>query len=191
MEYVVLRALHPTWLSFQLPGEVAEFLRFDPQQVRSLRNPGRGILFLSRGPGVVRVTPALQAADIIGIETVQNRFISQARVSGDLLLSLPAAVIRHLGIQTRPRGEGSARATDDMICFFLPAPEYFEFRARSREAKGWTGPSGGGLPHMYLARSLLPFPSSLDDLTKLEHRIESEDWRPRIEALSGVPRGRR
>jgi hypothetical protein len=191
MEYVVVRALHPTYLSLQLPTEVAELLRHKPRGVRDVGLPGRGITFLARGPGVVRVVDSFSAREILAVETLKNRYLSQARVSRRLLFSLPATVVRHLGLQTQPRGLFGARATDDGILWFLPAPEYYEFRARERSPKGWTGPSPGGFAHVYIARSLIPMPSRLDDLTAFETRVESEEWRPRIEALEGRPRARR
>lgn len=191
MEYVVVRALHPTWLAVQLPTEVAELIQFDPRTVRDLRSPGRGISFLVRGPGIVRVVASYAAREIIPVETVRNRFIAPARVSERLLFNLPAPVVRHLGLTTQARGPAGAKATDDGILWFVPAPEYYEFRAHERSPKGWSGPSPGGFAHVYLARSLLPMGPAFDGLNALESRIESEEWRPRIEALAQVGRGRR
>src|SRR5579859_1629792 len=87
MEYVVVRALHPTWLNVQLPTEVANLIQFNPREVRDLRSPGRGISFLARGPGIVRVVASYAAREIIPVETVRNRFIAPARVSEKLLRS--------------------------------------------------------------------------------------------------------
>ncbi|MGI0131794.1 MAG: hypothetical protein ACREDK_01665 [Thermoplasmata archaeon] len=183
MEYVILRAAHPTWLTLQLPNEVAQLIQYDPDEVRDLRSPGRGIAFLARGPGIVRVVASFRAPEILAIETVRNRFIAPARLTDKLVFNLPAPVVRHLGLQTSPRGPNDVRATDDSILWFLPAPEYYEFRARERSGKGWTGPSPGGFAHVYLTRSLLPFAPELSDL---EARIEAEEWRPRVEALQRV-----
>ena len=191
MEYVVVRALHPTWLNVQLPTEVANLIQFHPREVRDLRSPGRGISFLARGPGIVRVVASYSAREIIPVETVRNRFIAPARVSEKLLFNLPAPVIRHLGLTTQVRGEAGARATDDGIIFFAPAPEYYEFRAHERSPKGWSGPSPGGFAHVYLARSILPLGPGFDALAALEARIEVEEWRPRMEALVTASRGRR
>jgi hypothetical protein len=188
MEYVILKAAHPTWLNLQLPSEVSTLIQFDPKEVRELRNPGRGIAFLARGPGVVRVVASYRSPEILAIETIRNRFIAPARLTDKLVFSLPITVIRHLGLQTRPHGKNAGRTTDDGLIWFLPAPEYYEFRARERTEKGWTGPSTGGLAHMYLSKSLLPFSRDLEDL---EARIEAEDWRPRIDALQKAVRPRR
>ena len=191
MEYVVVRALHPTWLAVQLPTEVADLIRFDPRESRELRTPGRGISFLTRGPGIVRVVASYAAREILPVETVRNRFIAPARVSERLLFNLPAPVVRHLGLTTEPRGPSGAKATDDGIIWFVPAPEYYEFRAHERTPKGWNGPSPGGFAHVYLARSVLPIGPSFDALSSLESRIEHEEWRPRFEALAQLPRSRR
>lgn len=180
MEYVVLRAAHPTWLSLQLPNEVAELIQYRPEEVRDLRQPGRGIAFLARGPGIVRVVSTFRSPDMIAIETVHNRFIAPARLTEKLVFNLPVPVTRHLGLQTAPRGPNSVRATDDSIVWFLPAPEYYEYRAQESEGKGYRGPSPGGPAHVYLAKSILPIAPSLSEL---ESRIDSEEWRPRAEAL--------
>ena len=188
MEYVVLKAAHPTWLTLQLPNEVAQLIQYDPNEVRDLRAPGRGIAFLARGPGIVRVVASFRAPEILAIETVRNRFIAPARLTDKLVFNLPIPVVRHLGLQTQPRGPNETRATDDSILWFLPAPEYYEFRARERSEKGWNGPSPGGFAHVYLSKSLVPFPPELGDL---EARIEAEEWRPRVEALQRPARPRR
>jgi hypothetical protein len=183
MEYVVVRAVHPKYLTVQLPVEAAELIRFHPDDVRDLRTPARGISFLARGPGIVRVVASYAASELLGVETVRNRYIAPARVSKKFLFSLPAPVIEHLGLQTRAQGPSGVKVTDDGFLWFVPAPEYYEFRARERTAKGWTGPSTGGLAHVYIVRSMLPLGRSFDDLSALEDRIEAEEWRPRIEAL--------
>ncbi|MCI4339851.1 MAG: hypothetical protein L3K06_02010 [Thermoplasmata archaeon] len=188
MEYVVVRALHPTYLSVQLPVEVAELIQFRPDDVRELRSPSRGISFLARGPGIVRVVASFAAGEMLGLETIRNRYVAPARVSAKFLFSLPAPVIEHLGLQTRVRGPSGVKATDDGILWFVPAPEYYEFRARERTPKGWTGPSTGGFAHVYLARSVLPMGPSFENLALLEDRIEAEEWRPRNEALQHVGR---
>jgi hypothetical protein len=188
MEYVILKAVHPTWLVAQLPVEVAALLQYDPEEARDLRSPARGIAFLARGPGIVRVVSTLRAPEVVAVETVRNRFIASARLNEKLLFSLPAPVARHLGLQVTPRGPNEMRSTDDGVVWFLPAPEYYEYRAQERLGKPWSGPSPGGLTHLYLAKSVLPLSPELD---ALETRIESSEWRPRTEVLSRPPRGRR
>jgi hypothetical protein len=191
LEYAIVHVVHPEWLSLQLPKRVAALIQYDTRDLRDRRAPGRGISFFTRGPGIVRVVASYPARDIVPVETVRNRYIAPARVSKKLLFSLPAPVQRHLGLATQVRGPNGARATDDGIVWFAPAPEYFEFRAQERSPKGWNGPSPGGFAHVYIARSVVPLVPDLDELTALENRIESEDWRPRFEALGLGRRNRR
>jgi hypothetical protein len=73
----------------------------------------------------------------------------------------------------------------------VPAPEYYEFRSVVESGKSWTTPTGSPFAHVYLAKSLVPFPKELGQLAELEYRIEEEEWRPGIEALQKVGRGRR
>lgn len=188
MEYVVLQAQHPKWLNLHLPNEVAELLQFHPAEVRDLRTPGRGISFLSRGPGVVRAVGSLAAAEIVPLETLRNRMISTAAVTERGIFNIPQAVARHLGIQITPRAGSEVRHTDDELIWFLPAPEYYEFRAYQRLERPWNGPSTGGFAHIYLRKAILPIEP---DLGTLEGVIESEEWRPRLDALARAQRHRR
>lgn len=188
MEYVVLAAQHPKWLNLHLPNEVAELLQFRAEEVRDLRTPARGISFLARGPGVVRAVGSLNAAEIVPLETLRNRFIAPAAVTDRGIFNLPQAVGRHLGIQITPRSPSDVRATDDQLVWFLPAPEYYEFRAMQRLGRAWTGPSTGGFAHVYLRKALLAIEPELE---RLERGIEAEEWRPRLEAIARAGRTRR
>ena len=57
--------------------------------------------------------------------------------------------------------------------------------------KAWSGPTGGAFARVYVMRSLYPFPKEVATLSELEYRIEEEEWRPAVEALQRVGRGRR
>jgi hypothetical protein len=190
MEYVALRAVHPTYLNLQLPTEAAEFVEFRIEEARPLPPAARGIAFLARGPGVVRVVTTLGAGDLLPLEILHNRYLATAMLTERLIFNLPEAVVQHLGmkVQTMPKKE--SRFTDDGLLWFLPAPEYYEFRARQRSGRGWEGPAGPGLAHLYLARSVIPWANELETIEK---RIDSDEWRPRLEALQRVstPRARR
>ncbi|HEV2520526.1 MAG TPA: hypothetical protein VGX00_07950 [Thermoplasmata archaeon] len=190
MEYIALKTVHPTWLTLQLPNEVAELLGYDPDETFARRSPGHGLSYLSRGPGVVRVVSAFRAREVLPIEIVRNRYLATARPTPKLLHNLPLAVIQHLAIQVLPRGPKQARSTDDGLLWFLPAPEYYEYRGRERLEKPWTGPSTGEMAHVYLARSLLPLPFDLAMLSEHEARIEREEWFPRMEAVQRLPKAR-
>lgn len=181
VEHVILKAVHPTWLVVQLPKEVADLIQYHSEDVRGLYPPARGLAFLARGPGIVRVLPAFQAREVLAVETVRNRVLATSRVGDSLIVNLPAVVCRHLGLKLIGQSGAAPRVTDDSIIWFLPAPEYYEYRARQRSSRPWTGPSTGGFAHVYLAKSLLPFSR---ELTELENRIESEEWKPRMDTLA-------
>ena len=189
MEYVIVRATHPTWLTMQLPAEVAELICFRPETGAN-REPSRTISFLARGPGVARVIAAHPAREALAIETVRNRFIASARPGERHLFTLPTPVVQHLGLHVFSRGP-KLRGTDDRILWFAPAPEYYEYQSVVEAGKSWSGPSGGPFARVYVMRSLFPFPKELSTLAELEYRIEEEEWRPAVEALQRVGRGRR
>ncbi|HXW66633.1 MAG TPA: hypothetical protein VEL82_01950 [Thermoplasmata archaeon] len=190
MEYVVLRAVHPTWLTTQLPLEVAELIRFRPEDDPASES-GRAISFLARGPGLARVIATLSAREALAVETVRGRLLASARPGERHLFSLPTAVIRHLGLQVFSRGPRAGRGTDDRLLWFVPAPEYYEYRSLVEAGRRWSGPSSGPFAHVYVAKSLLPFPRDISGLAEFELRIEQEEWRPGVEALQRVGRGRR
>jgi hypothetical protein len=190
MEYVILRAVHPTWLTMQLPLEVADLLRFRPEE-GAAREASRSISFLARGPGIARVISTHEAREALAVETVRGRLLASARPGDRHLFSLPTALVRHLGLQVYSRGPRAGRGTDDRTIWFVPAPEYYEYRSVVGAGKPWTAPSIGPFAHVYVAKSLVPFPRDFAQLAELELRIEEEEWRPGIEALEKVGRGRR
>jgi hypothetical protein len=190
MEYVILRAGHPTWLTMQLPSEVADLLRFHPEE-GSQREASRSISFLGRGPGVARVIATYPAREALAVETVRGRLLASARPGDRHLFSLPTGVVQHLGLQVYSRGPRAGRGTDDGVVWFVPAPEYYEYRSVVEAGRTWTAPSSGPFVHVYIARSLFPFPKEFAQLAELEFRIEEEEWRPGIEALQRVGRSRR
>lgn len=189
MEYVIVRASHPTWLSVQLPSEVAQLICFRPE-AGPHRDSSRTVSFLARGPGVARVIASHPAREALAIETVRNRLIASARPGERHLFTLPSPVVEHLGLQVYSRGP-RLRVTDDRIVWFVPAPEYYEYRSVVDAGKSWTGPSGGAFARVYVAKSLFPFPKEFQQLAEVEYRLEDEEWRPAMEALQRVGRGRR
>jgi hypothetical protein len=189
MEYVVVRATHPTWLTLQLPTEVADLLGYAPKSEEG-GPASRSISFLARGPGIVRVVATYPAREALAVETVRNRLIATARPGDRLLFTLPSTVAQHLGLQVYSRG-ARVRGTDDSLIWFLPAPEYYEFRTVVGSEKRWTGPSSGLFAHVYLAKSLVPLPKELAHLAEVDYRIEEEEWRPGVAALQKVGRSRR
>ncbi len=190
MEYVILRATHPSWLTMHLPNEVALLAGFGPD-ASAIPNESRSISFLSRGTGLVRVVATYPAREALAVETLRNRLLATARPTERLLFSLPATVAQHLRLEVTSRPPRRLRGTDDTVVWFVPAPEYYAFRRAEAEERPWADPSGFGVGHVYLAKSLHPFPRELSQLAETESRIEQEEWRPGIEALQRVARVRR
>jgi hypothetical protein len=188
MEYVIVRANHPTWLTMQLPTEVGQLIGYDPRAA-SGGVAARSISFLARGAGLARVIATHPAREALAVETVRDRLLATARPGERLLFTLPGPVANHLGLKVYSRGD-RVKGTDDSVVWFVPAPEYYEFRSIVESGKSWTGPSSGPFAHVYLARSLVPFPRELEALGDLELRIE-EEWRPAVAALQRLGRGRR
>ncbi len=189
MEYVIVRATRPSWLTMQLPTEVAQMIQFAPGGPDPTP-ASRSISFLSRGAGIARVIATHPAREALAVETVRNRLLASARPGERLLFTLPSPVVQHLGLHVYGRGP-RVKGTDDSLIWFLPAPEYYEFRSILSKGKEWSGPSGSPFAHVYLAKSLLPGPYNLRELAEFEYRIEDEEWRPGVEALQRVGRGRR
>jgi hypothetical protein len=189
VEYVVLSTVRPTWLNLQLPTEVGTLIRHNPELARGA-SP-RTLAFLGRGSGVVRVVSAVPAADVLPIEIVRSRYLASASTTERGVFNLPAPVIQYLGLLSQPRPPRNTRSTDDTMVWFLPAPEYYEFRAQEWSGRPWGGPSTGGLAHVYLARAVLPLPVELSELARTETAIEDEEWTPRADALGRPIRARR
>ncbi len=190
MEYVAVKAVHPSWLTMQLPQEVAEFIQYHPEGGRE-RTPSRTIAFFARGVGIVRVLAAHPGREVLAVETVRNRLLALARPGDRLLFNIPAPILKHLGVQVYSRGPKAGRGTTDTLLWMVPAPEYYEYRATLDRGEGWKGPSSGGFAHVYLTKSLLPLPKELDRLSDVEYQIEEEEWRPGVAALQRVGRVRR
>ena len=174
----------------QLPLEVAELLRFRPEEGVA-HEASRSVSFLARGAGIVRVIATHPAREALAVETFRGRLLATARPGDRHIFSMPTAVLRHLGIQVYSRGPRAGRGTDDRTIWFVPAPEYYEYRSVAESGRSWVGPSSGPFAHVYLAKSIFPFPREFGQLAELEVRIEEEEWRPGIEALQKVGRGRR
>lgn len=186
-EYVVLKTVHPTFLNLQMPTEVGTVIGYEPREDGSWAPPARGIAFLARGPGVVRVAPTRRVSEYLPFEMAHDRYLATAHLSEKLVFNLPEAVIQYLGLKVQREPKGT-RFTDDGLLWFLPAPEYFEFRAQQRSGEPYRGPSLGALAHMYLARSLIPWEGELD---RLEREIELEEWSGRPLAAGRAGRTRR
>ncbi len=188
VEYVALRATHPSWLTMSLPTEVATALRLrkDPE---GGAERGRSISFLARGSGILRVVSTSALREALAVETLRHRLIATARMTDKLLLTLPAQVAQYLRLELVARPSG-VRGTDDSLLWLTPAAEYYESR-RAPSGRKTPSPEGSASPHVYLLKSLFPLPKELTGLAELEDRIEQEEWRPAVETLQRVTRGRR
>ncbi len=153
--WVVLRAVHPSWCTAQLPGEVADLLGCRAEELERLQRPGRAIAFLDRGPETLRVIGTHRSADLLAKEMASNRVVGISQLTQKLVFNLPDDVERHLGITTYPRGEHGARGTDDTLLWFLPSEEYYAYREATRGGAEYHHPPASLVPHLYLARSLL------------------------------------
>ena len=191
MEYVVLRSSHPTWLTLQLPLDTVELLRFRAPSAHAATDGTGSITFLARGPGIARVLSTHLSREVLAIESVRERLIASARPGERHLFSLPNALLDHLGMQVSVRGPRGGKGTDDQLLWFLPAEEYYDFRAREAAGSPWRGPSLDGSAHVYVAKALLPAPRGLASLAATEERIEREEWTNAIAALSAGARSRR
>ena len=187
MEYVILRSIRPTWLTMQLPDDAAELLRYRGPPARAEIDRTGSISFLARGSGIARVVASHLAREPLAIEQLRDRLIATARPGERRLFSIPSALVEYLGLTVEVRGPRMGRRTDDQMIWFLPAPEYYEFRAAEGAPMAWKGRSHGGMAHVYVAKATLPGPKALSGLADMESHIETEDWTRAIEALQRGP----
>ena len=125
MEYVVVWASHPSWMTLQLPRNVAELMGYRPEEGVE-RDSSRTIAFLARGAGVARVVATHPAREALAVETVRSRFLASARPGDRHVFTLPTAVVSHLGLRVTQRGPRAGRGSDDGLVWLVPAPEYYQ-----------------------------------------------------------------
>ncbi len=188
MAYVLLRSVHPTRLTMQLPQEVAEMIGLDSGAPG--KGTGHSISFLARGPGIARVLATASFREALAIEVVRDRFVASTRPGERFLFSVPASLLRHLEIEIGVRGPQLGRGTDDRILFLMPEDEYHDACASRSRGVAWAGPLGGSRAHIYVVKAVAPLPRGLAQLAELERRIEEEEWRPGVAALQKVGRAR-
>ena len=147
-------------MSLQLTADVARFIGYDADGLRSLRAPARSVAFLARGPGVCRVVSTFHSATLLAQETALDRYMASARVSGKQIFHLPRAVVRHLGLELRGSGTGKNPSTDDIVLWIVGSSEYYGSLPRW----GSEGPPAGEIPRdiqVYLTRSRVPLSLNL------------------------------
>jgi hypothetical protein len=190
MEFVIVWASHPTWLTLQLPKDVAELIGYRPEEGAE-HDSSRTISFLARGPQIARVVSTHRAREALAVETVRGRLIASARPGDRRIFTLPNALTEYLGLRVLQRGPRAGRGTGDGLVWFAPAPDFYEFRSMSDEGKVYTGPSSGPFAAVYVTNALCPFRSSMADLPEREKKIEETEWRPAVRMLQRVGRERR
>jgi hypothetical protein len=102
------------------------------EEVRALRKTQRTLVFLGRGPGVVRVINAVRDHKILGREMAHDRVVALAETDphGGYTLPLPMAVVSRLGLRT----DGAKNPKlNDSIAWVVPTAEYAVWR-EAREA---------------------------------------------------------
>ncbi|MEM0128762.1 MAG: hypothetical protein QXG65_01145 [Thermoplasmata archaeon] len=184
VEYVALRSVHPTWLTMQLPDDAAALLRYRAPTPQSGVDRTGSISFLARGPGIARVVASHLAKEALALEQVRDRFLANARPGDRRLFSVPSALLEHLSLEVHVAGPRGGRRTDDQVLWFLPAPEYYAYRAAESSGTEWTGPSIGGMAHLYVAKAVLPSTRALGALQEMEGAIEGDEWPSGIAALA-------
>ena len=152
--YVVLKSIHPTWCTTQLPGEVAELLGSSAEDLKGLHRPARSLAFLARGQGTLRVLSLFRSSDLLQREMRENRVVATAQLTDKLVFNIPAAVEEYLGLVSFPRETPSTRGTDDMIVWFIPEEEYYEYRDLTRDKSPFSALSSGQTPRVYLTKSI-------------------------------------
>jgi hypothetical protein len=190
MEYVIVWASHPSWLTLQLPKDVAELIGYHPEE-GSFRDSSRTISFLARGPQIARVVSTHRAREALAVETVRSRLIASARPGDRRIFTLPNALTEYLGLRVLQRGPRAGRGTGDGLVWFAPAPEFYEFRSVSDEGRPYAGPSNAPFGSVYVTNALYPFPAGLAELDQMEAHIEATEWRPAVRMLQRVGRTRR
>lgn len=153
-QYVILKAVHPTWCTTQLPGEVAELLGCSRKDLDGMKRPGRSIAFLARGQGVLRVVGFLRSADLLAKELAGNRVVAMAQLTEKLVFNIPASAEQYLGIKSYQKGTTGTRGTDDMVVWYMPEGEYYEYRELTRDGNEFTSLHSGSVPTVYLSKSI-------------------------------------
>lgn len=137
-ELVVLKAVRPTWCNLQLPQDVARVLGF------TWGAPFQTVHFLASEGQQARVAASTE-------ERTPSRFVATARLTEKMVFNLPIALAEHLGIQISMTRRG--RTTDDMLVWFMPADQYYEYRQAARNKHETGSFSPGERPQVYVVRN--------------------------------------
>ncbi|MCI4351515.1 MAG: hypothetical protein L3K15_08405 [Thermoplasmata archaeon] len=181
--YVVVKSTPATYLTLQLPSDIAALIGFDGDASRELRAPGRELAFLARGAGICRVISVRRSASLLPDEIHLNRLIASARVSRRRLFFLPVAVARHLGLAIERSSYRGKSSTFDSVAWLVDAPAYYDHRLRSVGA-GAERFDAAPLAQVYLTKSIIP---TTVDLERPEAPIAAGELAPsRLGALAST-----
>jgi hypothetical protein len=154
MPYVVVRAVHPTWCTTQLPTEVADLLGVPVRESRGPERSSRELAFLRRDQATARVVSVPQAEDLLTAEMKEGRVLALAQMTEKMVFNLPERLLEHLEIRVYRRGPLGSRATDDTLAWIVPQRDYEQFRQASREGRPFGDRPGREYPRVYLCKSL-------------------------------------
>ncbi|MDG7029669.1 MAG: hypothetical protein JRN38_05430 [Nitrososphaerota archaeon] len=166
-DWVILWATCPLSNYMVLPRDVATILGCTREDLVKLRRPQRAIAFLTRPDHTLRVVGMHRHADIVGKSLAAHEVVGIAQVTPtNVTFNVPDAVEAHMDLETyrRPDKDYVVTGSNDVVCWIMPAREYYPYRRAERSGRPWTQPEGG--VHVYFRKSL--FPDTLPNLPHLE-----------------------
>jgi hypothetical protein len=151
-DWIVVKAMHPTSSTTQIPAELAELLGIPPEKLATFDKPSRVISFLNRGEGVLRVIANVASGDLYIKELSQHHVVGMGSVAPNLSFNLPDSVERFLKLTTYPLERPGLTGTDDSLAWLSPAEEILAYRRALREGRKYT--QTGEHAHAYLVKAI-------------------------------------
>lgn len=151
-DWLIVKAVHPTSSTTQIPAEVADLLGIPQEKLATLDKPSRVISFLNRGDGVLRVIANVASGDLYIKELSQHHVVGMGSVAPNLSFNLPDAVERFLRLTTYPLERPGLTGTDDSLAWLAPAEEILAYRKAIREGRKYT--QTGERAHAYLVKAV-------------------------------------
>ena len=151
-EWLILKAMHPTSSTINLPGEVADLIGIPTERLAGMEKASRVISFLNRGEGCLRVIFNLASGDLYIKELGQQHVVGFSSVAPNLSFNLPDAVERHLGLTTHRLDRPGLTGTDESLAWLAPAEEVLAYRKALREGRKYS--RIGAEAHAYVVRAI-------------------------------------
>jgi hypothetical protein len=151
-DWIVVKAMHPTSSTTQIPAELAELLGIPPEKLATFDKPSRVISFLNRGEGLLRVIANVASGDLYIKELSQHHVVGMGSVAPNLSFNLPDSVERFLKLTTYPLERPGLTGTDDSLAWLSPAEEILAYRKAVREGRRYT--QTGERAHAYLVKAV-------------------------------------